>query len=291
MPYWLSLTEKETYQRLRAGDVWRIEKRERHALIDAFDAESRQERMQALEQARDLKRLYADRGTKQPVTEGWRTVAVTLPNWETWRECCDRATWPPASFNDDARIASVKVHHALAVASRRNPQLQAAAEHLHTQYQRLAITQSPQVPVYDVMDTRQAEILTNAASTLHRARMRLKTDAEHSYLQSLRATATALTQLMTTAPDAWASTTHRCKHRLEYEQRRRHTPAICGVLTDIDGQGGLRFAGYWLPMTMVAIKAHERSRVYHELYGAPPPDRPFQAVRDASGKFAPGRHP
>jgi hypothetical protein len=269
MPYWLSLTERSTYQRLRSGVVWGINSSERLALVDAYDAESRTERNEASEQARDLKRLYADRGVKQPATEAWRTVAHNLPNWETWRECFDRATWPPSSFSDDARIASVQVHHALAVASRRNPQLQAAAEHLHAQYQRLGITQAAQVPVYARMGDNQAQLLTDAAKTLQQARKSLKTDTEHSYLQSLRATATALADMIQTAPETWASTVHRCKHRLDYEQRRRHTDVICGELTDVDGEGGLRFAGYWLPMTSVAIQAYERSDLYRSVYGKP----------------------
>lgn len=245
MPHWNSETEELVITRLAAGERWPLSDEDRKAIWLSWDTESRKEQTEATKAQKALKKaLNAKRGKNpslKPSCEAFAVVCQTYsPRWDVFQMCMDNAKRPPTSYGEAQRHANAVVNHALAVLSRRNPNLQTIAIALREQYDAIEDYEA-HTASHIPMDRDYQSALKDAITALTALSLKEGHDnkAQQDYTHSLIKVAQALDSLWS---DQWQyvnDTVAKTKARLSLELRR---------------VGGVRSPDYWLPLSQVDVK-------------------------------------
>lgn len=248
MPHWNSETEEIVITRLANGERWPLNDEDRKAIWLSWDTESRKEQAEAIRAQKTLKKaLNAKRGknpTLKPSCEAFAVVCQTYsPRWDVFKGCMDNAKRPPTCYDEAQRHANAVINHALAVLSRRNPNLQTIAMALREQYHACGDYEA-HTPTHIPMDRDYQSALQEAITALTAlTALSLKeghdNNASQDYTHTLITVAQALDSLWTEQWPHVKDTVAKTKARLSLELRR---------------VGGVRCPDYWLPLSAVDVK-------------------------------------
>lgn len=248
MPFWVDAREKRLVDRFETGAPWKLNALDKSTLAKSWGAESKIELRDATQ---DIRRMV-DEGKAAGDTDcRWRAYRnvwrYMSPRWDIWEDCLDRAIYPPKILGQTSTVdAHTLIHHVLAVASRRNPQLQLVSSAMHSHWAGIPIAE-PISPTFTPLDDSLGSTLANTLEVM-RKECESYTDnpatmsPEHSYLQRIKHIGTTLHELVTTQTDVWERALKTTRRRLDVELRKEE---------------GVSQKQYWLPVSAIAIRKHE----------------------------------
>lgn len=238
---WLSRLEQVTTSRLTRGERWRMTENERAVIVEAWRAESRPGSRRAVAAVKRLTAEYRGLDLQHPRCCAFADVAATeSPRWDVWDASLARADAGDPDGDVAASIALVE--RTLAVAARRNPQLQQVADQLQLVWLRTGHQPDAQQVRHEPMDAGRADrlrIATNCLACCHTTRH--AGSVTDSYPLRLSLVGRTLRELITEQPDTWRKTVTTTRSRIDQELRR---------------PGGLKDGDTWIPLSPAAVERH-----------------------------------
>jgi len=243
MSYWTSDLEREVVLRLAAGDRWRMESKEKSAVVQGWNQEPRPVRNMALDALYKAKKkvtaLDAPSVREMPhrMCHGYAHVCgLFSARWDIWELCLDRAAAPPTDLTDTQKNAYSHVYRVLATQARCRPPLQ-----------RSVITSQPIVNDTNTTPHTAPYIAIDHDTHIHMTHAVEVLDTQEQAVAVARELARTLGDMAAEDYGDFAWHVANAKHALRLELQ----------------EGGKERDGeYWLPISVTDVRHHRKMSRY-----------------------------